>query len=108
MPAVGNDHGNGGLPILAPLRLDGFDHFDAFRDGPEHDVLPVEPGRGHRAQEELRAVRVGPGVRHGQDPRARVRQVEILVRKLGTVDGLAPRSVSAREVTALAHAGWMQ
>lgn len=51
----------------------------------------------------LRAVRVGPGVGHREDPGARVAQVEVLVGELGTIDRLAAAAVAPGEVAALAH-----
>ena len=88
------------------MGADGFDRLDdvhALGDGAEDGVLTVEPARGGRAQEELRAVRVRAGVRHGQDARAGVLEREVFIRKLGAVDGLAARAVVIGEVTALAH-----
>ena len=43
-------------------------------DPPEDGVLPVQPLRRGQRNEELRSVRVGPRVGHGQDTRTRVLQ----------------------------------
>lgn len=53
------------------------------------------------ADEELGAVRVGAGIGHRQDTRARVLQDEVLIRELLPIDGFASSAVVAREVTAL-------
>ena len=45
-------------------------------------VLPVDPVRLHRAQEELRAVGAGASVGHRECPRAGVLQLEVLVLEL--------------------------
>ena len=42
-------------------------------------MLPIQVRRLRGAEEELRAVRVGPRVRHRQDARARVLVLEVLV-----------------------------
>ena len=51
------------------------------------------------------ARRVGEGAdaHHGEDPRSGVPELEVLVRELGAVDGLAAGAVAAGEVTSLAH-----
>ena len=66
-------------------------------------MLAVEPRGLHRAQEELRAVRVRARVRHGEHAGAGVLELEVFIRKLLAVDGLAARAVVVREVAALAH-----
>ena len=64
-------------------------------------MLPVQPVRLGGGDEELAAVGAGPRVGHAHHPRPRVGQREILVRKLGPVDGAAPRAVVIREVATL-------
>ena len=78
--------------------LDGVHALDHLA---EDDVLAVEPGGLGGAQEELAAVGVGAGVGHGQDARAGVLQLEVLVLELHAVDGLAARAVAGGEVAAL-------
>merc|ERR1719189_2629080 len=73
----------------------------ALGDGPEDHVLAVEPRGLHGAEEELRAVGVGPRVGHGQDAGARVLEREVLVGELAAVDRLG--AVAVREVPSLAH-----
>eukprot|EP00303_Exanthemachrysis_gayraliae_P009057 CAMPEP_0206001816 /NCGR_PEP_ID=MMETSP1464-20131121/2350_1 /ASSEMBLY_ACC=CAM_ASM_001124 /TAXON_ID=119497 /ORGANISM="Exanthemachrysis gayraliae, Strain RCC1523" /LENGTH=302 /DNA_ID=CAMNT_0053375139 /DNA_START=202 /DNA_END=1111 /DNA_ORIENTATION=+ len=103
LPAVANLHGRGRGAGLGPLGLHGLDHVHALDHLAEHDVLAVQPARLGRADEELAPVGVGPGVCHGQDARARVRELEVLVGELAAVDGLAARAVALGEVPALAH-----
>ena len=76
------------------LRADGFNLLDdvhTFDDGAEHGVLTVQPRGFGGAQEELGAVRVRTGVRHGQDARTGVLEDEVFVFKLVAKDGFALR-----------------
>merc|ERR1712022_82837 len=66
-------------------------------------MLTVEPVGLDGAEEELRAVGVGACVGHGQNAFTRVLQCEVLVLKLGAVDGLAAGTVVVGEVATLAH-----
>src|SRR5918999_328543 len=50
-------------------RRDGLDHVHALGHLAEDRVLPREPWSGRDGDEELRSVRVGPRVRHGEEPR---------------------------------------
>ena len=88
------------------LRPDGFDRLDdvhALAHGAEHDVLPVQPARRRRAQEELRPVRARSSVRHGQNSRTGVLELKVFILKLVPVDGFTPRAVVVGEIAALAH-----
>lgn len=89
-----------------PVGLDLLDHIHALGDGAKHDMLAVQPGGGDGAQEELRTVRVGPSIGHRQDARASVLQLEVLIGKLGTVDGLATGAIARGEIAALTHEAW--
>ena len=92
------------------LRPDGFDRLDdvhALAHGAEHDVLPVQPARRRRAQEELRPVRARSSVRHGQNSRTGVLELKVFILKLVPVDGFTPRAVVVGEVAALAHESGM-
>ena len=82
---------------------DGVDDVAAGRDAAEDDVLPVQVGRRPQRHEELRAVGVGPRVRHRQHVRSVVLVGEALVGEFLAVDGLAARAVAPREVAALDH-----
>lgn len=72
-------------------------------DLPEHDVLPIQPTRFGRAEEKLGAIGVGSGIRHGQDTRPGVFELEVFIGKFLSVNGLPACSVSSCEVTTLAH-----
>lgn len=70
----------------------------------EDDVLVVEERRGCTGDEKLAPVGVGPGIRHGQQPRHRVLVLERFVRKGGVVvDARAARAVGVEEIAALDH-----
>merc|ERR1719495_17383 len=87
-----------GLPGLRAVTLELLHYVQALGHLSEHDVLAVEPLGLHRANEELRPVGVGPGVRHTQDPGAGV-----LVHELLAVDGLASGPVAHGEIASLDH-----
>jgi hypothetical protein len=63
--------------------------------------LAVQPLGLDGAKEELAAVGVRAAVGHGQDARAGVLQLEVLVTELTAVDGLATSAVEVLEVTTL-------
>ena len=56
---------------------DRVDDVHALDDAPEHGVLAVEVRRGLVGDEELRAVRAGAGVGHGEHARAVVAQARV-------------------------------
>ena len=60
-------------------------------------------GGRDEAEEELRAVRVGASVGHGEDASASVPHGEVLIVELATVDGLATTAITSGEVAALGH-----
>lgn len=97
---------------VATASLDGLDDPHrlgiAIGHGAEDDVLVVKPAGDDSGNEELGSVaafrvsgtnrmevwgrsnlRVGAGVSHGQEERLVVSQLEVLIRKLLAVDGLA-------------------
>merc|ERR1719343_367810 len=83
--------------------LDRLHDIHAFGHLAKDDVLPIEPLRLDRAQEELGAIGVRTSIGHGQDARTCVLQSEVLICKLLTVDGLSACSIACGEVSALAH-----
>jgi len=90
----------------AALRADGLhllNDVHALLNAPEHDMLPVQPRRLRDSNEELRAIRVGTGVRHRQQARASVPKLEVLIGELRTVNALTASTVATSEVTTLAH-----
>ena len=64
-------------------------------------MLVVQPLRLDRGNEELGAVGVGPGVGHGEQPRAPVLHQEVLIIELGTIDALAACTVEILKISAL-------
>merc|ERR1712066_1148291 len=67
LPAIGNDHRLRSFTALRANALDLLHDIHALNDGAEDDMLAVEPRSLHGAKEKLRAVRVRPGVRHGEN-----------------------------------------
>eukprot|EP00242_Pyramimonas_sp_CCMP2087_P013606 CAMPEP_0198198736 /NCGR_PEP_ID=MMETSP1445-20131203/2145_1 /TAXON_ID=36898 /ORGANISM="Pyramimonas sp., Strain CCMP2087" /LENGTH=219 /DNA_ID=CAMNT_0043868369 /DNA_START=142 /DNA_END=801 /DNA_ORIENTATION=- len=90
------------LPRLHILDLAHHQHAVAHH-APEHHVLAVQPLRLRARQEKLTPVRVRPTVGHGEETWASVLGGEILVRKLGSIDGCAARAIALQEVPALDH-----
>ena len=103
MTTVGDDDRLGGPAGAGSDLLYLLDDVHPLDDLSEHDVLSVEPLRLRRADEELRSVGSGTGVRHGEDAGTSVLLQEVLVGELGAVDRLASGAVSGGEVAALAH-----
>mmetsp|Transcript_29599 Transcript_29599/g.76476 ORF Transcript_29599/g.76476 Transcript_29599/m.76476 type:complete len:228 (-) Transcript_29599:39-722(-) len=101
---INNRHLLRGLAALAADGLDSLDDRHRFLcDFTEDDMAPIEPLRLNRADEELRAVGTRASIRHGEDPRAGVLELKVLVGKLLAVDRLAAGTVATREVAALQH-----
>jgi len=93
----------GGLAGLGTIRFDLFHHIQTLDHLAKDDVLVVQPGGLHGANEELGSVRVGASVGHRQDAGAGVLQLEVLVGELVAVDRLAASAVVVGEIAALAH-----
>jgi len=100
---VGHDDTARGLAGLRAERLQLLHDVHALDNVAEHDMLAVQPGRLHRGEKELRAVRVRARVRHRQHAGAGMLEGEVLVGELLAVDRLAASSIMVGEVTALAH-----
>ena len=80
---------------VASAGLDGFHDLLAggVRDLAKDDVLPVKPAGDNGGDEELATVGVRAGVGHGKKVGLLVRELEVLVGKLFTVDGFAAGSL---------------
>lgn len=100
---LGNGDGALGLAGAGSLPLNGLDNVKTLGDLTEHDVLSIEPRGDDGGDEELGAVGVWSGVGHGQESGLGVLQLEVLVGKLGAVDGLAAGTIAGGEVTTLQH-----
>lgn len=72
---VGNLDGGGRLAARAAKLLDLADDVHTLNDLAKDDVSAVEPRGLDSSDEELRAVRVGASIRHGEDARARVLRI---------------------------------
>lgn len=57
-------------------------------------MLAIQPGRIDRANEELRSVGIGTGIRHGKNSLAFMSQLKVFVFKAGAIDRLASRACS--------------
>lgn len=64
-------------------------------------MLAIEPRSLDGAEEELRAVGAWASVGHGEDTRAGVLKLEVLVLELVAVDRLATSAIVVGEVTTL-------
>ena len=103
-PACLDLNRNNRLVAVAGLGVfDLLDDIKAFDNGAEDDVLAVEPWGLDGGDEELGAVGILASIGHRQHARSVVLQLEIFVRELGAVYGLAPGPVALGEVTALDH-----
>ena len=79
LPAVRyHDRGHRSIHIAGLCALNLLDSFVTLDDLAENSVPPIQPRRGNGADEKLAAVGVGSCVRHAQDPRAGVLEVEVL------------------------------
>lgn len=92
-----------GLAGHGAVGLDGLDHVHTLGDLAEDDVLAVEPWAWDGGDEELGAIRVGPGVRHGEQAGLFVLLYKVLVLELVAVDGTAAVAVGQIGVTTLEH-----
>src|SRR5437879_2425036 len=105
-PAIGDDDPGCGL---AASRANGFhclDHVISLDDLSKDDVLAVEMRRIGRADEELRAIGVPPGIGHRNRTRPEVLAglaLESLIVELAAIDRLTAGAIPSGEITALAH-----
>jgi len=91
------------LSTSGSTRFDLLHQVHVGRDFAEYDVLPIQPRGFHRADEELRTVRIWAGIGHGENSGLGVLQGKVFISKLLSVDRLSTGSVAASEVAALNH-----
>jgi len=90
----------------AALRADTFHLLHdiiALRNFSEYDVFAIQPGGLGSTEEELGSVGARASVGHGENARAGVLQLEILILELVAIDGLPSSPVASGEITTLAH-----
>ena len=104
LAAVSNHHRLGSLARLGAHGLNLLHDIHALSHGAKDHMLTIQPLSLHSAQEELRAIGVRTSVGHGQNAGAGVLQGEVLICKLGTIDGFATSAVARSEVAALSGA----
>lgn len=95
-----------GLARLRAVRFDLLDNIQALNNFAKDNVLVIQPGGLHRANEELRAVGIGASVGHWEDAGSGVLQAEVLIGELVAIDGLASSAIVIGEIAALAHEVW--
>jgi hypothetical protein len=83
---------------LRTVRLDQIQDFLTFDQLSEDGVVAVQPRGLVEANEELRSVGVGASVGHGQNTLASVSELEVLVSKLGTIDGFTTTAITTSEI----------
>jgi len=93
----------GCLSRLGSIGFNRLHDIHTLRHPTKHHMFAIQPRRLHRRQEELGSIGIGSRIRHGQDSRSRVLQVEVLVSEFLSVDGLSAGSVSTSEITTLQH-----
>src|SRR5262249_17449081 len=108
-PAIGDGDLGGWLAASGPDSFHLLDHIIALDYLPKDHVLAVQMRRRGGADEELRAVRVLPGIRHRQSSAAAVfpgLALKGFVIKARAIDRLAAGAVAPCEIAALAHKLW--
>lgn len=83
--------------------LDTVDNLHSREHLSENDVLSVEPASHNCGDEKLRAIGILSSVCHGEKARSSMLELEVLIWESVTVDGLAPCTITASEVTTLNH-----
>lgn len=66
-------------------------------------MFSVQPRALHGGNEKLASISTGTGIGHAQEEGLVMLEIEVLISKLLTVDGLASSTIVTRKVTTLAH-----
>lgn len=93
----------GASPRPRTESLHFLDHVHSLLHAAKDNMLAIQPFCFTGADEELGSVGVGSSVGHRQDSRSGVLQLEVLIRKLQSIDRFAPSSIVVSEVSSLAH-----
>jgi len=99
LAAIGDlDLSNRAITRGSLARLNSLDDFKSLEDLAEHNVLAIQP-RGHNgSNEKLGPIGVGTGVSHRQKAGFIVLELEVLISKLGTIDGLTTSAIALSKV----------
>lgn len=92
-----------GTAIRSAISLNLANNIHTLNNIAKDNMLAVQPGSLNSAKEELGAIGVRSSIGHGQDARAGVTQSEVLISKLGAIDGLPTSAIAGCEVTTLTH-----
>ena len=83
--------------------LQSLQHVHSLLHLTKDHMATIQPRAGHSGDEELRSVGIRSAVGHGQETRAVVLQVEVLISELLSVDGLTSHTVAHGEISSLPH-----
>ena len=92
-----------GSPAVGSLSLDFLDKLYSFNNFPKDNMTTIKPRCLNSSNEELRSVCVGSRVGHGQVHGSFMLELEILIVKLGPVDGFSSTSIKISKITSLDH-----
>ena len=106
LSTIGDDNLLWSFSILWSKGLDFLDDIHAFHYASKNNVLSIKPFCFCCAQKELRSICVRSCIGHWENSWSSVLQIEVFIRKLGSVNWLSTSSIVGCEVSALAHEIW--
>mmetsp|Transcript_27042 Transcript_27042/g.44636 ORF Transcript_27042/g.44636 Transcript_27042/m.44636 type:complete len:238 (+) Transcript_27042:1-714(+) len=103
LAAAGDHHALARLPRAAAHRLDRLHHIHTLHNLAENNMLAVKPRGLYCGDEKLRAICVGPRIRHAQVPGAFMLHREVLILEFASIYALTASTSSMGEIAALDH-----